>query len=513
MSSLLNFQKPKQRIKAIGYVRQSDEREDKEDISEQTQLTKIQQFCDFNDWELVAVFRDIDYSGFRISYTKRPGLMDSMKYLTENSDVRKFVSFNLSRLTRRKKDFTLIQESLNHLNVDICSTAENLDFGSPTGRLVANILVNFNEYYSDNLSDVTSDNKKTNAEKGRWNGGPMPYGLIKRKEYISLNGGKGDTVIKMFQMAKEGKGPFIIKKWLNEKGIKTETGKLWSQRRVRYVLTNETYAGMQLWDGVYYPLLNAETAVSWDDFLYIQDTLFGKEKAWRGKERQLLTGILRCGCCGSKMHSRKTNSNKSDTRRYLCYLKNEPEKCPSPIFDLHSLNEVVIDTIATEWKKRYSPDVIESHIIDNQDKHKSIIQTLRREHDNIEVAKQKIFDDYYLHSKITEDQYTASMKRYESRQQEIDVALAKVPMPKSQKYGNYEDILKELGSLIKETATVEEQRTIVELLIEKIVPGHITCIHFKWGETIEIPVTVSTRSGSKKQSEVCFFKQKKTTQA
>ncbi|MBJ8192596.1 recombinase family protein, partial [Bacillus cereus] len=41
------------KIKAIGYIRQSDEREDKEDISEKTQLTKIEQYCELNDWELV----------------------------------------------------------------------------------------------------------------------------------------------------------------------------------------------------------------------------------------------------------------------------------------------------------------------------------------------------------------------------------------------------------------------------------------------------------------------------
>ncbi|BFH45168.1 recombinase family protein [Paenibacillus melissococcoides] len=137
---MVALRKVKPKELAIGYIRQSDEREDKEDISEQTQLTKIKQYCEYNDLELVAVFKDIDYSGYRISYTKRPGLMEALRYLYSHKQVKKLVCYNLSRLTRRKKDFSLIHDSLESLHVDICSALEQLDFGTPNGRLFAGIL-------------------------------------------------------------------------------------------------------------------------------------------------------------------------------------------------------------------------------------------------------------------------------------------------------------------------------------------------------------------------------------
>lgn len=477
--------KRKPKVQAIGYIRQSDEREDKEDISEKTQLTKIQQYCDFNDFELVAVFKDIDYSGFRISYTKRPDLMNAFEYIKNNRKVKKFVSFNLSRITRRKKDFSLIHESLESLGVDICSAAEQLDFGSPTGRLVASILVDFNEYYSDNLSDVTMDNKKTNAERGRWNGGPAPWGLKKDKEtgFFIEDGLKASNGKQMFLMALEGKGTFKIAKWTKENGIKTETGKDWTPRRVRYFLTNPTYAAMQLWDGKHYPLKGFSKLIEWEDFLYIQQTLFGKENAWKGKQRQMLTSVMRCPVCGKKMFSRSTRFG---NRRYVCTGKNEPGSCKSPTFDLASLNKAVIDLIAQISLKRYS----KSEILDglNTDDNKSTIKNLRNELDMLEEAKQKIFDDYYVYSRLSEKDFDNAMSRFEKRQAEIKKQLEKIPMPHSAKFGDFDDILNELGIAIMKMDD-DDKRKIVELIISEIVPGDIAQVHFRWGEAYEIQAT------------------------
>lgn len=479
-----------EKIKAIGYIRQSDEREDKEDISEQTQLLKIQQFCEFNDWELVAVFKDIDYSGFRISFKKRPGFMEAMEYLKNTPEIQKFVAFNLSRITRRKKDFLAIKDIMGQLEVDICSTAEKLDFGSATGRMVANILADFNEYYSDNLSDITTDNKETNAIKGRWNGGPPPIGLKKQGDIFVEDGEKAIWVKTGFELAKQGYGPYRVAKYLLKK-----YGVDWDPRRVRYILTNPTYAAMQKWKGKLYPLKGGyHKLVEWEDFLYIQNTLFGKEKAWKGKDdRQLLSSILRCPVCGGKMHSRWTLSKK--TRRYMCSRKNLPGGCSSPIVDLPTMNDVVISEIALMAKSRYQSDEILSKLDDDQNDSTKSIQKLRDEFSKLESAKQNVFDDYYLYNKRTEDEFNALIKRYETRQKEIERLLEKVPFPVKNKYGDFDDILNEVGNTILELST-QDQRKLIELLIDRIVPGTPTKLTFRWGEIKEIPVAKTKYSGA-----------------
>ncbi|MCM3747420.1 recombinase family protein [Paenibacillus pasadenensis] len=473
-------------VEGIGYIRQSDERDDKEDISEQTQLSKIQAYCDYNGIKLVKVFKDIDYSGFRISYTKRPGIMEALKYCREHPKIKKFILFNLSRLTRRKKDFHLIQTALESISVDICSASEQLDFGSATGRLVTSVLVDFNEYYSDNLSDVVTANKQTNAEKGRWNGGPAPFGMIKNKEKgLSPDGENAILVRDSFRLALEGKGPYFIAKWLRSKNLLTKTGVSWTARRVRYMLTNCTYAGWQKWKGKLYALANTEPLISWDEFEYLQKTRFSKENVWRGMHnRQLLTTIMRCPHCGSKMSSRMTTAKKR--RNYVCDNKNSNGRCLSPNFDTESLDSAVINLIGVLAKERYQTEHILPELTDQKEPGLTSIKKLQNELTILEQAKQKVFDDYYLHQKFDEAQFQNLMLRYDTRQKEVARKLEKIPLPTQNNYGELDDVIDLFAEAI-EVLEPDEKRKAVGLIVEKIVPGNPAIVEFRWGETREIP--------------------------
>ncbi|KZS48093.1 hypothetical protein AWU65_20265 [Paenibacillus glucanolyticus] len=488
--------KEEDQIEAVGYIRQSDEREDKEDISEQTQLRKIESFCDFHGFKLVKVFKDIDYSGFRIKYTKRPGLMEALEYVENRPTVKKFVFFNLSRLTRLRKDYQAIRETLEGLSIDICSASELLDFSTANGRFIAGVLVDMNEYYSDSLSDTMNETKRTNAEKGRWNGGPAPYGLKKNKDGFGFieDFEVSYFIRKSFEMAKDGKGPYLISKWLNNQGFKTKTGREWAPRRVRYMLKNPTYAAMQKWKDKYYPLSECPELVSWDDFSYIQSTLFGESKVWKGRQRQMLSSILICPICGARMHSRYFNDRSN--RKYVCSRKIETGDCKSPNLDQASLNAAVIKLLGGIAEEKFEPAHIIPELVGTEDKSLNSVRKLQDELSNIERAEQQVFDDYYLHQKINEEQYNNIIRRYEKRKIEIHQLLDKIPLPVSKSFGDYDDVLKDLAGAIDDLEDDDKRRS-VELLVEKIVPGEPTLVHFKWGEVKEIVPTETKKYKSK----------------
>lgn len=135
--------------------------------------------------------------------------------------------------------------------------------------------------------------------------------------------------------------------------------------------------------------------MSLEDYLYIQSTLFSKEKVWRGKERQLLSSILQCPICGGKMHSRQTRSKK--TRRYVCNSKNANGSCTSPVIDLPSLNDAVFKKIVDISNARYSKKQISSKLEVDADDTTNILQQLQIEQGRLDTAFQIVFDDYYIH--------------------------------------------------------------------------------------------------------------------
>ena len=56
------------------------------------------------------------------------------------------------------------------------------------------------------------------------------------------------VVQRMYRMAESGSRVLDITKMLNDEGIASSNGKLWSKTMVHYVLTNEVYTGTLVWE-------------------------------------------------------------------------------------------------------------------------------------------------------------------------------------------------------------------------------------------------------------------------
>ncbi|WP_160033245.1 zinc ribbon domain-containing protein [Paenibacillus sp. An7] len=181
-----------------------------------------------------------------------------------------------------------------------------------------------------------------------------------------------------------------------------------------------------------------------------------------------------------------SNSEKG-SRKYVCSKKNEIGRCKSPNFDQPSLNNAILKLISNIAKNRIDRNDILPEISTNSDSDKemSTIRQLNKELYDLEQAEQKLFDAYFLHSKISEIQYENTIRRYSKRKKEIIKLMEKIPMPKSKSFGDLGDIIDELAEAL-EVLNDEDKRRSVELLVDKIEPGEVTLVHFRWGEVKEI---------------------------
>ncbi len=93
------------------------------------------------------------------------------------------------------------------------------------------------------------------ASRGFWVASSVPYGYArvsvqdgaKKRPKLEPDPMTARVVQRMYRMAESGSSVLDITKMLNDEGIASSNGKLWSKTMVHYVLTNEVYTGTLVW--------------------------------------------------------------------------------------------------------------------------------------------------------------------------------------------------------------------------------------------------------------------------
>lgn len=102
----------------------------------QLQITNIKEFAAARGYDLVNMYIDEGISG---TVEKRKGL-DQLMADASKGKFQVVIVSALDRISRSTKHFLNLFDELQHFNVSIISLRENLDFSSPTGKMVATVL-------------------------------------------------------------------------------------------------------------------------------------------------------------------------------------------------------------------------------------------------------------------------------------------------------------------------------------------------------------------------------------
>ncbi|MEO2679718.1 recombinase family protein, partial [Clostridium butyricum] len=305
------------------------------------QIRAAKEFAEREGYEIVATYADKAKSG---TSAKRPEFLRMIK----DAESEKFdyvVVHKLDRFSRDKYDSAIFKRKLKQCGVRLISVTENLD-GSPESLILESVIEGMAEYYSKNLARETMKGLKENAYKAEHTGGkpPLGYDVNSEKKYI-LNPKEAESVQLIFKMTIEGYSRGEIIKELNERGFKTKLGTVFRPNSIHSILTNEKYTGIY----VYNKIASKDTfgkrnghaikdeneiirveggmpqIVSKDDFQKVQEILkMRKQKpgANKAKENYLLTGIIKCGCCGRPYQgNRRVRKDKPLYVSYRCSLR------------------------------------------------------------------------------------------------------------------------------------------------------------------------------------------------
>jgi len=301
---------------------------------------------------VVEVYSDAAISGGSIS--TRIGV----QALLEDARLGRFdtvVSEALDRLSRDQEDIAGIYKRLTHADVVLITLAEGA-----VSELHIGLKGTMNALFLKDLAQKTRRGLRGRVEQGL-SGGGNSYGYRVVRRLLAdgtaatgereIDPAEAEVVSRIFSEYVNRRSARKIAAGLNRDGIPSPRGGEWnastihgSRQRRNGILNNEMYVGRLVWNrqrfvkdpdsGKRQSRLNpAEEWVTTnvpdlriidDDTWHNTQTLKSRYSSQAGNKRQtkkrLLTGLLKCGCCGGNM----TIARKD---RYYCAARREKGTC------------------------------------------------------------------------------------------------------------------------------------------------------------------------------------------
>ncbi|ATH63917.1 recombinase RecB [Staphylococcus nepalensis] len=323
--------------KRIGaYIRVSTERQ-VEGYSVDGQITQIEQFCQFNGYDLVDIYADRGISGKSMN---RPALQRMLQD-AKNGKLDCVIVYKINRLARNTSNLLTIVEELHRQNVEFFSLSERMEVKNSTGKLLLNILASFSEFERNTILENIYTGQHQRALEGYYQGNlPLGYNNIPdNKKELIINQHEANIVKYIFESYAKGHGYRKIANALNHKGYVTKKGNPFSISAVTYILSNPFYIGKiqfakyKDWndkrrkglndnpviaEGKHTPIISQDL---WDK-VQARKKQVSKKPQVHGKGTNLLTGILHCPnpqCNAPMAASNTTNTLKDGTKKRIRY--------------------------------------------------------------------------------------------------------------------------------------------------------------------------------------------------
>lgn len=336
-------------MRAAIYARFSSDLQDERSIADQVALAR--KYVETRGLTLIQTYQDAAISG--ASTMNRPGLQS----LLADALVGRFniiVTESLDRLSRSQADIAALYERLTFLGIRIETLADGA-----VSEIHVGLKGTMAALFLKDLAQKTRRGQVGRVKAGRIPGGKSyGYDIVRQGEERGLraiNAAEAKIVRRIFSEYAGGKGTLGIVADLNKERVPGPTGGLWtasallgSPKRRNGLLNNELYRGAIVYnrqrfikdpstgkrvarenpESEWYrqdaPELRIIDERLWDAVQAKRGERSGPHLYQRRRPKRLLSGLLRCGCCGGSYSvvrddvmrcSMLTNSGACDNRR------------------------------------------------------------------------------------------------------------------------------------------------------------------------------------------------------
>ena len=509
------------------YCRLSDEdryKKNKNDDSESiaNQKSMLLKYALDQDWEVVDIYSDDDYSGAGVERPDFNRLINDC----ENGRINIVLCKTQSRFSR---DMEVIEKYLHNKFVEwgvrFVSIVDNADTNNEANKKSRQINGLVNEWYLEDLSNNVKKSLKNKREYGLFMGSFAPYGYMKDpndKHKLIIDENVAHIVREIFEKYKNGLGYHKICASLNERKILCpslykksigsnfvccnfdyDTTGIWTVDTIATMLRNETYSGTlvqgkrtnisyknhkakkvpksewSITENAHEPIIDNET------WYLVQKRLKKHHRPTKDGNMHILSGKVYCAECGRIFVRNQCNvKGENGTKVKRAYLQCKGNKkyhvCNnnrSIRYDI--IEKYVLDAINGLLKKCNQKLLKEefNEILERKNRQDTLIANLNKEKANLEkkLNESKLyFKNLYMDKmkgiiseedfSMLREEYTKDVESYQARFEDIEKQLDETEERKENSK-DIESILKKYKHIKKLT------RIIVEEFIEKIYVG------------------------------------------
>ena len=505
----------KKRIKCYIYTRVSTSVQ-VDGYSLDAQRDKLRKYAEYEDMTIVGEYSDEGFSGKNIQ-----GRLEFQRMLSDiqegKDDISFVLVFKLSRFCRNAADVLNSLQLMQDFGVNLICVEDGIDSSKDSGKLMISVLSAVAEIERENIRTQTMAGREQKAREGKWNGGFAPYGYKLENGELLIAEDEVDVVKLIYdRYIHTNDGINGVAKYLNDHGYKKkirQNGTIpgFSSNFVKDVLDNPVYMGkiaygrrrtekklgtrneMHVVEQDEFPIYEGqhEAIISEEDWNLAQDkrkaNAFRREKVIDPEHAHILSGILKCPCCGKSLYGNIAKAHSKDKKtRYYYYCKNTlgatGHKCTFRVnIEQTEMNRMVAAIISAMVKDPRFSEAIKAKIgsaVDTADLERQLetLQTqlrqalgtksrLERQMDNLDI------NDPYYDRKILDlqrryDEQYAKIEEVEIGIDEVQCQIRSIRQEKISGDNIYRLLL--AFDQVYEAASEVERKEFMRAFIERI---------------------------------------------
>ena len=272
-------------------------------------------------WVVAEEYVDNDLSAF--AGKRRPAYEQLVTDLADG--VRDAVIvYNLDRLTRQPIQLEEFVATCQAAGVhQLATVTADIDLGNDDGLFMARIFAAFAAKESGRRSARVLRKMAANAEAGLPHGGSRrPFGYEDDK--ITVREPEAQIIRETVDRYLAGESVRSLTAWLQDSGVATVSGTPWRTPTVSAMVASARIAGLREHRGVLVGPAVWSAIITAEQHRRVRALAAQKASSGRrAPRRYLLSGLLVCGKCGSRLYS----SVRVTTRRYVCFASPDHGGC------------------------------------------------------------------------------------------------------------------------------------------------------------------------------------------